>query len=386
MIPRISLSYMAQEYKNNVEYLIRALGKIVSIQTEKKIKYSTNENGLLSGIMGNLVFLGQYLKAYLDSNVYKTFEYLIDKFCSVITTHAIPLNYCDGIAGIIKGFDILNELNIVSVDTNSLIDLSKIHAMNYLHSGIKRNNIDFLYGSIGIAYGFWQDEEIPQLTISLIKKNLNLNCVFERNYKFGCPYGSAHGVASVLSLLLNAVNCFDNKKVALQLLEEIAYKTIEQVVDVNIYNSYFPTTIEDIKSKSDLGWCKGDLSLSVVLLRTSLILELYDIKKLSIDILHHCAKRVLSNNEGLDNLSLCHGAAGIGLLFNRAFELTENELFKHAENKCLNKCLDMLNTSLPQVLNGSSIINLDLLEGLSGIGLYLLHHLNKNDLHNILLI
>lgn len=378
---------MSQEYKNNIEYLIQTLGKVVSIQAEKKIKYSTNENGLLSGVMGDLVFLGQYLNIYMAPDIYRTFEYLIGKYCSIITTCAIPLNYCDGIAGIIKGFEILNKLNIASVDTNSLIDLSKIYARNYLCNNIKRNNIDFLYGSIGIAYGFWHDDEIPQLTISQIEKNLNLSCVFERNYKFGCPYGSAHGVASVLSLLLNALHYFDNKEVVIQLLKEIAYETIEHVIDVDIYNSYFPITIEGFKSKSDLGWCKGDLSLSIALLRTSLILNLYDIKKLSKDILIHCAERVLNNNEGLDNLSLCHGAAGIGLLFNRAFELTGNELFRCAENKCLNKCLDSLNASLPQdLLNGSSIIKLDLLEGLSGIGLYLLHQLNKNDLHNILLI
>mgnify|MGYP000155772032 FL=1 len=151
-----------------------------------------------------LKFWGHYLKHYPNPSSYNDFLSSIEEYCLKLSASPLQLNYNNGIAGIIKGIELLNDSKLVLID-DSLINTAKPQAVYYLTNYLNETNIDFLYGSIGIAYGFCADEEICKLFISLVKERVNLSKIFNRSHKLGCPFGSAHGIASLFSILCKLI-------------------------------------------------------------------------------------------------------------------------------------------------------------------------------------
>lgn len=366
----------------DIEDSVHHIAEIIITKVVNDIRQNKFDCGLLSGTLGCFVFWSHYLQLYHKSSSYNLFLSAITDYSLKLSKVPIQLNYINGLTGIIKGLKLINNSNLVVIDNSSLINCAKPQVIHYLNNCFKETDIDFLYGSIGITYGLCDDDEIAKLFISLAQNRICLTKIFNRNYKFGCPFGSAHGVSALLSLLYRIICNYNENSVEIKLIRNFINVTLDQLIDVRIYRSYFPTLYNGIKSKSDLAWCKGDLSLSLTLLKISLNLGFEDIVNLSLDILYNCAKRVLLTNEGLDNYTMCHGSAGIGLMFDEAYNLTNDILFKKAEQLCLNKSIKLINESI----NQHAYLKTDLLEGISGVGMYLLDSQSKSNLQDMLLI
>ncbi len=374
------------ENLNHIEQATHRIANIVITNIKRAIQQSKFDFGLLSGVLGGFIFWGHYLKHYPNPSSYNDFLSSIEEYCLKLSASPLQLNYNNGIAGIIKGIELLNDSKLVSID-DSLINTAKPQAVYYLTNYLNETNIDFLYGSIGIAYGFCADEEICKLFISLVKERVNLSKIFNRSHKLGCPFGSAHGIASLFSILCKLIEICKDKNIISSIIKDFVNIATRQIVDVNKYGSYFPASFNSIKSQSDLGWCKGDLSLSLVLLKISLVLEIQSLRDLSIEILYNCAKRVLSNNDGLDNYTVCHGSAGIGLLFDEAYNFTHEAIFNRVEKICLYKSAQFINDGIIQQKPYKHFtMKTDILEGISGLGLYMIDSYSKSSLRKILLL
>lgn len=142
----------------------------------------------------------------------------------------------------------------------------------------------------------------------------------------GCfNYGVAHGMPGVISVFSAAHAAGVLPRRSRSLLEGTVGWLLahEQADDVG---SCFPNwSGEDLlPRKSRLAWCYGDLGLCVALLVAGRRAGRHDWQRGALRIARRSASRSLEDSGVLD-ASLCHGAAGVGHLFNRLYQATGDE-------------------------------------------------------------
>lgn len=192
--------------------------------------------------------------------------------------------------------------------------------------------------------------------------------------------GLAHGVPGVIGFLARVCQMEVGGDKARSLLESTFNWLLKQkLVD---QSSEFPHwLVPNIKpSTSRLAWCYGDISIAVVLLSAAQVLDNSKLIKGAISIAQQAAKRDLQTTKVVD-MGLCHGAAGLGHLFNRFFQATQEPIFKQAAQSWFERTLTMRRTgegitgfpSLLQLKNEQLwVSDASFLTGASGIGLALL--------------
>lgn len=148
------------------------------------------------------------------------------------------------------------------------------------------------------------------------------------------PYGQAnlgvaHGVPGAIGLLAQAVS----KGGAVEQSQRLLRGAVEWLLAEQLPNhpaARFGYTAGDHTDPSRLAWCYGDLGIAVVLLSAARATGNLSWEREALQIAHIAAKRTLANS-GVRDAGLCHGAAGIGHLFNRLQQATgDHELLAAA--------------------------------------------------------
>jgi lantibiotic modifying enzyme len=146
--------------------------------------------------------------------------------------------------------------------------------------------------------------------------------------------GLAHGVPGVIALLGQVCATHDKRlrsarqkarplldgTVTWLLAQEPADRT--QSFPHMLANGVTPTS-------SRLAWCYGDLGIAVALLQAARGACDASWEKEALRIARRCADRP-AEKAGVVDCGLCHGAAGVGHLFNRLFQATRDETFRNA--------------------------------------------------------
>jgi hypothetical protein len=89
-----------------------------------------------------------------------------------------------------------------------------------------------------------------------------------------------------------------------------------------------------------LAWCYGDPGIAVALLVAARGSGESSWERMAIDIARPAAERAPETSRVVD-AGLCHGAAGLGHLFNRMYQSTGEALFKKAAMFWLERALEM---------------------------------------------
>jgi lantibiotic modifying enzyme len=130
-----------------------------------------------------------------------------------------------------------------------------------------------------------------------------------------------------------------------------------------------------------VAWCYGDLGVAVALLLAARCVNETDWENEAIVIARDVARRPVGRWRVRDP-GLCHGAAGVGHLFNRLFQATGDRLFKATARFWFERALEMRRDG--KGIAGFSALQIEpnkqpyrvpapgLLEGAAGIGLALL--------------
>lgn len=90
---------------------------------------------------------------------------------------------------------------------------------------------------------------------------------------------------------------------------------------------------------SRLAWCYGDLGIALALHTAGLALGEESWRQLALEIARAAAVRPVDACDAVD-AGLCHGAAGLGHMFNRLFQATGEELFREGALYWLGRTLD----------------------------------------------
>jgi lantibiotic modifying enzyme len=164
--------------------------------------------------------------------------------------------------------------------------------------------------------------------------------VLLEKYPNGCEdLGVAHGASGVLGFLSRAVQAGLAPAGSRELLEGgIRWLLTQQRADDggSVFGAYADP--EPVSCRS--AWCYGDPGVALQLLVASRTLDRADLERLAIEILIKDTKRP-EDDTLADSPTLCHGAAGLGHLYNFAYQASGEEILAQAARRWFERTLAM---------------------------------------------
>ncbi|WP_299223676.1 lanthionine synthetase C family protein [uncultured Aquimarina sp.] len=362
------------------------------------------EIGALTGISGNALFHFYYANYKDDDRHREKGAEIISKVFSRIEQGYTYPTFCDGIAGACWVLELLKEEKFIELEEDIITEDLDEYLFNKMKGFITNNNFDFLHDAIGIGYYFlkrYENIQISSLRNRYEKYLLELlnaisqNAIKERNivkwkseirsgdFKAeGYNLGLAHGIPSTMFFLSKLTQHLIFFEQCFKLLEPACKYILScQYTDKSLTSSFPNWIVENQPTyyKSRLAWCYGDLCMGIALLQTAKMIRNETFYQKAIDLLLKTTKRKDSVEVGIKDLGLCHGTFSIINMYKQIYQISNNNNFKDSMDFWLKSSLDSLSPSLEKINFGEE--KMDLLNGLSGIGLTILSYLN-NDLTN----
>jgi lantibiotic modifying enzyme len=356
--------------------------------------------GLLTGTMSEAIFFG-YL--YLSTNKKEHFSKannLINIILSSFEKEDITHTHCSGISGMAWGIQHFIELNLIDCDSKDLLNDINRYLLQFAKKDLSYGNWDFLHGALGVItyiidLPYYQDyqeelEELMQLLYkqaekpneNYLKWKMSINNS-QDNSEYS--YGLSHGSPGIIAL---ATKCF-KKGIHTKLSKKIARFTLNDLLSQVFEDKkkcYFPGIINS-KGETNytrLSWCYGDLSIAIILFQFAETFKDKEIKHLAKEIALHTTKRPIYTPL-ITDAGICHGAIGNAYMFSKLYKITGDKIFETTANKWLDRGLEMGNNKdglagFRIQSNSNEIksyeIDTGILEGISGIGLCLIHFMN----------
>jgi lantibiotic biosynthesis protein len=164
-----------------------------------------------------------------------------------------------------------------------------------------------------------------------------------RDYPEGCyDMGLAHGVPGVIALLGEAYAA----GIACARVQSLLAGAVRWLLGHKLpktMGSVFPSRLHgltDPPEASRSAWCYGDPGVAAALLSAARRVGEPRWEIEALEIARKAARRP-PDQAGVEDAGLCHGAAGLGHLFNRFLQATGEPLFRDAARFWLRRTLDM---------------------------------------------
>ena len=195
----------------------------------------------------------------------------------------------------------------------------------------------------------------------------------------GCHYpGVAHGTAGVVGLLASMLTEDIAPATTRRLLEGAVEWLLTQEMPGN--HALFPFQLDagDARAASRSAWCTGGPGISVMLWRAGEAAGDSAWQSRAMALARAAASRPLPEM-GVKDACLCHGTAGLGLIYARWFNATGDEFFRDESVRWLQRTMDHHRPG--EAVAGYSAVNAPmnrrdaapgLLFGAAGVGLALL--------------
>jgi len=137
--------------------------------------------------------------------------------------------------------------------------------------------------------------------------------------------------------------------------------------------------------RNRMAWCYGDLSIGYVLKLIADHEGNSKLKEISNVVLTSTLQRKHLKSEGVMDACFCHGTSGIAHIYNRLYNLTEDERYNAVHKYWIEKTLEnMVNHDgiagyklYVHENYGGSQNSLGILEGVTGVGLVLLSSISE---------
>ena len=366
----------------------------------KKIKKDIN---LMDGLTGEVLFLAYYSKHFKDEQVYESIVPRLEKIFHQINISQHQPSFATGISGVIWTIEHLCINDFIDFDMISLYESTDEYLYKSMISFIKDNNYDYLHGALGIANYFSNRNNVKTISylnefIDLLSEKIVMNSesvnsfgiishVRSKGKNIGVyNFSLSHGMTSVLYFLDKCLSIseFENNYKIKYLIDGILAFYDQNKNDISIYDSFYPSWIGKTEQiyNSRIGWCYGDLSIALILLKFKSYYLKKKYKNHAIELIDNTLKRLNPEKENIFDAAICHGSSGLSLLYDDAYLLTNDTRYLTASEYWLNHCLDekqsegicSFKTYFGTELKWSN--REGLLEGISGIGLVLLSKLN----------
>jgi lantibiotic modifying enzyme len=359
-------------------------------------------HGLLGGGLGHQLFWLHYAEATQSRAVFHNAVDEVEKSLEEADLTSRKFTFCDGIAGLCWMVEYLVARGWLADDAVDVLEPVDDHLYHAMMRYVENDNYDFLHGAGGIGFYFAnrssQSERINGYMQDLVRglkekacddgsgdlKWFHLNLVTGEKNKDEFNLGLAHGIPSILILLIRIYEAGVMKKEVYQMIEKTTKYIIKNQFDIRESSSYFPSFAKDRKPNSRLGWCYGDLGVCCALWQAARTLNDTSLGGFVRQVMIHAAGIREPQFTRVMDAGICHGSAGVAHIFRRFYEATGEAQLKEASDYWYDKTLAFAMHSdgyagykvyLSPVDDkpAMSRVSSSVLEGISGIGLVLLY-------------
>ncbi|MCD7977611.1 MAG: lanthionine synthetase C family protein [Tannerellaceae bacterium] len=386
---------MRNNEKKNIQTIIYNIAKAI----QKNIR-NPNEilpYGLLSGEFGIVLFLfyyAKYIKEIKDREFAEEYvESLLNKWDRISMTHT----FSEGVTGILILLRFLRNKEWLDIDLSDVQDELDNYLLYHTRKDMKNNNWDFLHGSLGVALYFlttkshshFINEYINYLYDIAEKKEIDQTFKWKSMIypmeKVGYNFSLSHGISSISIFLSHALrDKFPNKKIEPMLIglnnfilaHQINQQTNEPQFPVYIIENYQPP-------RNRLAWCYGDLSTTIALWQAAKATGNQKWFDKALNIFIYSTQRRDSIKEQIKDAGICHGSAGLAMIYNRLYKETGVEIFKETQDFWIKETVQ--HAHFEDGLAGYKtyeqewVCNYSLITGISGIGLTFISYLLNDD-------
>jgi len=372
------------------------------VERSSHLNKETQPCGLLSGLAGELLFLfklSKFQPALVNDGLFNDkLEYLQQQLSNVINRPDLD----SGLSGQGWFLEFINQAQGADYDCELCEDIDDI-LLNSLSVERWQGEIEMVLGLGGIAMyaarrqltsdssEFFEkiirhfESTAIQVTENTLSWSQPVNSIFRFNKETPDEaefnLGLAHGVPSIIAAILPALKIPTLFKRTKRLLIQSCDWLLQQELAAPQSISCFSSSCND-DNGSRLGWCYGDLTIALTLVRVGKALELPSYIDKARKISLHAAKRNSSQGMVYD-AGLCHGSAGLSLIFQLLHQQLDETKLLQAANNWLLYTLDLYREEGLKGLYMYSAItkkhqeDSSFLMGYSGIGLCLLAALGE---------
>lgn len=359
---------------------------------------------LFAGAPGIFLFR-LYYQRFLDEPNDALEEDLVELISDQIQKAINATSFCNGIVGFAWFIDHLKTEGFVDLDDNLLADFDEV-AFETAKADFENQNHDFMHGALGnmhyLAGRYEKAENSRQYMAPLFDLLLNASSENENGiYWIESPVmldhtevgqeivnlHLSHGQASKIMVLAKMVAAgFDAAKPTLE--KAIAYLLAQELS--NQEDAVIPSRIinGEPEGYAHLGWCRGNISIAVVLHAAAEVLENEALKKRAIEIGLHTLRHSASKSAKITDFAFCHGIMGLSHLYNRLYQSTGQIEFKNQADLWLSRALteSVLEDGIAGFKSWNSVTkewvnDFSMLTGAAGIGLCLLGHLSPEKMN-----
>nr|WP_299345958.1 lanthionine synthetase C family protein [Allomuricauda sp.] len=388
--------------KEKLEPHIRQLAQLVQAQY-----HELESIGTLGGQAGAALFQF-YCAEYFNEDSYSDAGVEIIGSCIDIINNGYSFpSYCNGIAGFGWALQHLVDQNFIELDLNELLTPFDGYFLRQMEFEFKDKHYDLLHGALG--YGFYFLKRFSSPNISEQEKNryeayleqvldslekmainegdgLKWESVLDiRRGNKGINLSLSHGMSSVI-YLVSKLHATGFSKTRTEKLLTGALKYIERFENkeeqgISLYPSWVETS-KTLEYKSRLAWCYGDIGIGKSWGWAGHLLNNQEMLDKAQYILAQASKRRLPEETMVVDSGYCHGSFGNAHLFRQFGQQYDNSLFHEAAKFWIDDGLARYTGNLEepfQQLDGRDHtwrFELNLLEGISGIGLVMIDFLS----------
>ena len=304
--------------------------------------------GLFGENYGALLFLYYYADFTKEKKYTQLAEQVLDKLLAQLGSNMAGFSYCNGYAGILYLFHFLQEKKFINLDFSDFEEIAENYLITHARNCMQVNDYDYLHGSLGVALYFLKknpnhpflNEFVEFIYQTAEKDTLN------HTVKWKTPYGwpervydyhlsLSHGMTSMVLFLCRLLKSesFCASKNCLTMLEGCMNYILLQEIDHTQYGSFFPNKSLETNpapTPSRVAWCFGDLGIAWALWQAGIAVENRQWQDKAIAIMEHATRRINREQTMLYDCGLCHGSAGVAMVFRRFYVETREKIFDDA--------------------------------------------------------
>lgn len=357
---------------------------------------------LANGHPGVAMFYAYY---YLFTNNNRHLEncnILVERSLQYISENEAPYTFCNGIAGIGWLVQLLIAEGIIDANENILNEYDEF-LFKIGYQQLSLGNYDYFHGGLGCGIYMIsrpnQEEYLSRLLEALKSTSYQdeAGCYWKDNFSKTSSdnlppmvnFGLAHGMPSIVYFLSELVGMgIGGDGCLTSLAKSIKYMTYN--ADISKFaGSFFPSHMvlgdyEEEKLISRLAWCYGDLGVLASYFHAATTLNDKELFELSVKMALKSSERRNVHETLIVDGGICHGYAGVALLFNHFFSVTGDEIFKETSKYWLGELIKNIkqfkSITLYKEYNsgqGQFYYSYGFLTGSTGIGLVLLSFLES---------
>jgi hypothetical protein len=308
----------------------------------------------LAGGAAGLAVLHAYLaRAGIESDGFETAERFLEQAETAVETEALPPGLYSGFTGVAwAGTHVDGPPDSADDDPYEAVDGA---VTEYLDHHPMLRGYDLVNGLVGLGVYAIERLPLPSAEGVLTRVVEQLETTLERHQSgitwatppallemFPGRYnlGVAHGVPGVVGLLAASCHAGVARAQSESLLRGATVWLLAQRLPSG--DGVFPFTCDDNSSPkpSRSAWCYGDPGIAAVLWNAGAALNDESLTQEALSVARHAARRS-PDRCGVVDAGLCHGAAGLGHIFNRLYQASGDAELADAARFWLGRCLEL---------------------------------------------